>query len=109
MSTTAETLTQIYEQVKNKDEWHQGALFSKDGARVCLVGRLYSINDLDKRAAAQNRLYQALGELNESVDLDTYNDTHTHSDVLQLVARAIVIEKRVINEQQKNSAATKIS
>ncbi len=105
ISTTASTLTLIYEQVKNKDEWYQGALFSKDGTKVCLVGRLYSINDLDKRSAAQNRLYQALGELNESVDLDTYNDTHTHSDVLQLVARAIVIEKRAMSEQQKNSAA----
>lgn len=104
MTSTLEVLNTIYEQIKNKDEWHQGALFSKDGNKLCIAGRLYSVNDLDKKESVRQRLYQALAEMNFPPELADYNDTHTHAEVVQLVVRAIAIERRAINSVSKITA-----
>lgn len=99
MTSILETLNTIYDQIKNKDEWCQNAL-CKDG-KMCLVGRLYSINDLDKKSLVRKRLYQALEEMKDPSDIDSYNDNHTHAEVVQLVVRAIGIEKRQTNNASK--------
>lgn len=109
MSSTLETLNVIYEQVKNKIQWGQGGLYSKDGTKVCLAARLYAINDTDKKDSARSRLYEALTELNEAPDLAGYNDSHTHAEVVQLVVRAIAIEKRATNGIKQTDSSIRIS
>lgn len=106
MASTLEVLNTIYEQIKNKDEWHQGALFSKDGNKSCIAARLYSINDLDKKESARQRLYQALAEMNLPPELADFNDTHNHADVVKLVVRAIAIERRAVNDFNKLTSIT---
>lgn len=108
MASVLETLNTIYEQIKNKEEWCQGALYKVDG-KMCLAGRLYSISDVDKKESARQRLYQALEEINQPLDLASYNDSHTHLEVVQLVVRAIAIEKRSANSVGKTDSMMRIS
>src|SRR3989442_1324784 len=107
MASTLETLNTIYEQVKNKDEWCQGAL-CKDG-KMCLTGRVYSVNDIDKKESARQRLYQALDELSQPRDIAAYNDSHTHTEVVQLVVRAVAIERRPPNGVGQLDSMVRIS
>lgn len=107
MSVTLEMLNSIYEQVKNKEDWYQGGLFSKDGSRMCLIARVYSINDLPRKEAVMSRLYEALLELKEPLALSNYNDTHSHQEVLQLIVRAISLEKKFLIESQKTSSVVR--
>lgn len=107
MSVTLEVLNSIYEQVKNKEEWHQGGLFSRDGSRMCLMARIYCINDLPRKEAVMSRLYEALLELKEPLALSNYNDTHSHQDVLQLIVRAIALEKKSLIESQRTSSVAR--
>ena len=107
MASTLETLDIIYERIKNKDEWCQGVLYSKEG-KCCLVARLYEINDLDRKESVKERLYQALEELKQLPDISNYNDSHTHNEVVQLVALAIDIEKRVAANFSKLDLMTRI-
>lgn len=109
MPSTLEVLSAIYDQVKNKDNWCQGALCKKDTDQYCLVGRLYAINDFDKKEEARQRLYEVLAELKQPLDIAAYNDSHTHEEVVQLVVRAISIEKRSISGNEKFNSMMRIS
>lgn len=100
MASTLEILNLIYDQIKNKNEWGQGALYSKDGSRLCLMARIYAINDITFKVSVKNRLYQALAELNKPLDLSSYNDQHTHAEVLQLITRAVMIEKKSVSDYE---------
>ena len=107
MSSTLDTLNTIYEQIKNKEEWGQGALY-KDG-KICLTGRLYAINDVEKKESARSRLYEALENMREPPDLAAYNDSHSHSEVVQLVVKAIALEKKAVGSISKLSSVMRIS
>lgn len=107
MSSTLDTLNTIYEQIKNKEEWGQGALY-KDG-KICLAGRLYALNDVEKKEAARSRLYEVLENMKEPLDLAAYNDSHTHSEVVQLVVKAIALEKKAAGGISRLGSVMRIS
>lgn len=105
MTTTAEILQKARDLISDEKNWTQGAMArdavgwsftdarDQDAVCFCAVGAL-------KRVTSMREYRDALDVLREELSGEqvvTFNDSHAHSEVLQLFDRAI---KRAISAEE---------
>ena len=100
--STLAGLKLIREQVADKDKWHQGGLFSPDGSKCCLLGRIYCLNDREMTDRIKSSLWDTLAAMNLPTNISEYNDTHSHAQVLELIDKSIATEEKVYSAQRNS-------
>lgn len=90
--TTLEILEKARERISDPEKWCQDT--GEDGEKRCMVTAVREVSEFgcEAQAAAFRALRAALG-VHFDNRLATYNDTHSHAEVLAAFDRAIAAER----------------